>query len=79
MNTEEGERMDRQNQIIIDMNTIMEAINSFREAKTPDSVIISRIYHLCKFEREQAERKIDEALDAMESDFIESLKKQTRN
>jgi hypothetical protein len=57
----------------------MEAIDSFREAKTPDKVIISRIYHLCKFKREQAERKIDETLDAMEADFIESLKKQTRN
>jgi hypothetical protein len=57
----------------------MEAIDSFREAKTPDKVIISRIYHLCKFKRAQAERKIDETLDAMEADFIESLKKQTRN
>jgi hypothetical protein len=71
--------MDRQNQIIIDMNTIMEAIDSFRAAKTPDKVIVSRIYHLCKFHREQAARKIDEELDAMEADFIESLKKQTRN
>ena len=58
--------MDRQSQIIIDMNNIMEAIDSFRAAKTPDKVIVSRIYHLCKFEREQAERKIDMKLDEME-------------
>jgi len=61
--------MDRQNQIIIDMTRIMEAIDSFRAAKTPDKVIVSRIYHLCKFEREQAERKMDEALDALEAEL----------
>lgn len=71
--------MDQQSQIIQDMNRIIEAIDSFKAAKTPDKVIVSRIYHLCKFEREQAARKIDETLDAMEADFIESLKKQIRN
>ena len=64
--------MDRQSQIIQDMNRIIEAIDSFRAAKTPDKVIISRIYHLCKFEREQAERKMDETLDALEADLKEN-------
>lgn len=61
--------MDRQSQIIMDMNRIMEAIDSFRAAKTPDKVIVSRIYHLCKFEREQAESKMDAALDALEAEL----------
>lgn len=66
--------MDRQSQIIIDMNTILEAIDSFRVAKTPDKVIVSRIYHLCKFEREQAERKINAALDAMEAELEQKIR-----
>lgn len=58
--------MDRQSQTIHDMNLIIEAIDSFRAAKTPDKVIISRIYHLCKFEKEEAQKQIDMKLDEME-------------
>jgi len=61
--------MDRQNQIIIDMTRIMEAIDSFRAAKTPDKVIVSRIYHLCKFELTEAQKKIDMKLDEMEREY----------
>lgn len=58
--------MDRQSQIIQDMNRIIEAIDSFRAAKTPDKVIVSRIYHLCKFELTEAQKQIDMELDEME-------------
>lgn len=58
--------MDRESQIIQDMNRIIEAIDSFKAAKTPDEVIASRIYHLCKFEKEEAQKKIDMKLDEME-------------
>ena len=61
--------MDRQNQIIQDMNRIIEAIDSFKAAKTPDKVIVSRIYHLCKFELTEAQKKIDMKLDEMESEY----------
>lgn len=61
--------MDRQSQIIMDMDRIMEAIDSFRAAKTPDKVIVSRIYHLCKFEREQAELEFNMKLDEMEREY----------
>lgn len=58
--------MDRQSQIIQDMNRILEAIDSFKAAKTPDKVIVSRIYHLCKFELAEAQKHIDMKLDEME-------------
>ena len=61
--------MDRLNQIIIDMTRIMEAIDSLRAAKTPDKVIVSRIYHLCKFERGEAQKQIDMRLDEMEREY----------
>ena len=61
--------MDRQSQIIQDMNRIVEAIDSFKSAKTPDKVIVSRIYHLCKFEREEAQKQIDMKLDEMEREY----------
>lgn len=61
--------MDRQSQIIQDMNRIIEAIDSFRAAKTPYKVIVSRIYHLCRFEREEAQKQIDMKLDEMEREY----------
>lgn len=48
------------------MDRIIEAIDAFRWSGVPDDVIVKRIYHLCKFERQQAQNNIDAALDALE-------------
>ena len=61
--------MDRYNQIIIDMQRVMEAIDTFKYHKTPDAIIIKRIYNLAKFECQEAQKRIDMKLDAMEREF----------
>lgn len=49
---------------------IIDAIRSFKDHKTPDNVVMSRIYHLCIFEKRNAQLKIDMKLDAMEKEMI---------
>lgn len=58
--------MDRENQIIIDMERIIQAIDAFRDYGTPPELIVKRIYHLAEFERQQAQRRIDERMDELE-------------
>ena len=63
--------MDRENQIIIDMDRIIECIDAFRWSGVSDEIIVKRIYHLCRFERSEAQKRIDAKLDAMEKMFQE--------
>ena len=58
--------MDRENQIIIDMERIIQAIDAFRDYGTPPELIVKRIYHLAEFELQQAQRRIDERMDELE-------------
>lgn len=51
---------------------IIDAIRSFRAHKSLDNVVVSRIYHLCVFEKRNAQLKIDMKLDAMEKEMIKS-------
>ena len=64
--------MDRENQIIIDMDRIIECIDAFRWSGTSDEIIVKRIYHLCRFERNEAQKRIDAKIDAMEQMFKEN-------
>lgn len=51
-------------------NKIIDAIMAFKEYKSPDNVVVSRVYHLCVFEKRNAQLKIDMKLDAMEKEMI---------
>lgn len=62
--------MEKEATIISYSNRIIEAIDAFRDSGAPDEIIIKRIYHLCRFERMQAEQKIDMKLDAMEKEMV---------
>lgn len=61
--------MERQHQITIDMQKIIEAIDSFRSYKTDPDTIVSRILALAVYEKRQAELQIDMKLEAMEREF----------
>lgn len=58
--------MDRDAITIQWMDKIIEAIDTFRWSGVSDEVIVKRIYHLCRFERQQAQQNIDEELDELE-------------
>ena len=45
--------MDKDAMTIQWMDRIIEAIDAFRWSGVPDDVIVKRIYHLCRFERQQ--------------------------
>lgn len=64
--------MDRENQIIIDMDRIIECIDAFHWSGVSDEIIVKRLYHLCKFERSEAQKRIDAKIDAMEQMFKEN-------
>lgn len=61
--------MDRQNQIVIDMQKIIDAIDSFRSYKTAPETIVSRIRALAVYEKQQAELQIDMKLEQMEREW----------
>lgn len=66
--------MDKEAVVIDYCSRMIEMIDGFRWAGTSDEIIVKRIYHLCRFERNEAQKKIDEKLDEMEQQIKDKLK-----